>query len=439
MLTDLEYQGVEAGIHSFRDDEGRLLGLAKLADNDYLDTPEHGRIDVLWVDDLVTPAPGNGRAVMQTIVDMAASRGLGVGLVSSTDSKGFYTKLGMRPTGRALEYIAGAYYWTPEDVLKLRSTKTLPAVLEDLEPEDGIFVVGRGGKQEKARRRWRLVDERARSWEERFRDAGRSAFEHDKREVLRLVAEAGKKARSQKATVNWQQLMFDVKQYLAFSSGENWRSEFLPALQGIVSQAAEEYATEFGLQFDLQPLSSYYWFEDYTLTFSDPIRATTLDAISQVLLQGQADGISVSKLQGQLKLLFEQWMTGDLTAEEFAWFRERMPAYRLELIVRTETMRAYNSGSFNTAKQWGAEFKEWIGTADDRIRDTHKEAWAMYSEGGDPGPIPMDRPFVVGGQNLMYPGDPSAHIRETANCRCTWAVYQPEFAEEEQAGEGFGQ
>ena len=142
MLTDLEYQGAEAGIYSFRDDEGRLLGLAKLGERgDYVDTPEHESVSVVWVDDLATPAPGSGRAVMQTIVDMAASRALGVGLVSTGEAKGFYTKLGMRSAGEAVAYVVGLYYWTPEDVQLLRSTKALPHVGAEDEPEGSEFTV----------------------------------------------------------------------------------------------------------------------------------------------------------------------------------------------------------------------------------------------------------------------------------------------------------
>jgi hypothetical protein len=40
-------------------------------------------------------------------------------------------------------------------------------------------------------------------------------------------------------------------------------------------------------------------------------------------------------------------------------------------------------------------------------------------------PIPVDEPFIVGGAELMYPGDPAGPPEETINCRCRSVTQHP--------------
>lgn len=54
--------------------------------------------------------------------------------------------------------------------------------------------------------------------------------------------------------------------------------------------------------------------------------------------------------------------------------------------------------------------KVWITRLDDRVRHNHRDA-----EGQE---VPFGAPFWVGGHPMQHPGDPTAPISETANCRC---------------------
>lgn len=58
----------------------------------------------------------------------------------------------------------------------------------------------------------------------------------------------------------------------------------------------------------------------------------------------------------------------------------------------------------------GARTKKWVTKHDDRVRSTHEAA--------DGQTVPLNAPFSVGGQMLMYPGDARASVGETINCRC---------------------
>jgi len=91
------------------------------------------------------------------------------------------------------------------------------------------------------------------------------------------------------------------------------------------------------------------------------------------------------------------------------------------VIARTEVLGASNRGSWDTARLLGrdAPLKEWTATFDERTRQTHRDADNAYREGGHPGPIAIDEPFLVGGYSLMYPADPAGPVGEVASCRCT--------------------
>jgi uncharacterized protein with gpF-like domain len=71
-----------------------------------------------------------------------------------------------------------------------------------------------------------------------------------------------------------------------------------------------------------------------------------------------------------------------------------------------------NAGSFQLFKDWDVQEKEWGATTDDRTRDSHEQANGQV--------VGIDDFFVVGGSNMMYPGDAShgAPRKEYISCRC---------------------
>jgi Phage Mu protein F like protein len=84
-------------------------------------------------------------------------------------------------------------------------------------------------------------------------------------------------------------------------------------------------------------------------------------------------------------------------------------------IAITETVGACNSASLEETNQIAPNMlKEWITVGDDKVRPAHEDAGAQYTEN----PIPLDEPFDVGGEEMMFPGDPEASIENVINCRC---------------------
>lgn len=62
--------------------------------------------------------------------------------------------------------------------------------------------------------------------------------------------------------------------------------------------------------------------------------------------------------------------------------------------------------------------KSWLSRLDDKVRPTHGEAHAVYSPGGDPGPIGLEELFRVGDGEGLNPRASSLPAGERINCRC---------------------
>lgn len=101
---------------------------------------------------------------------------------------------------------------------------------------------------------------------------------------------------------------------------------------------------------------------------------------------------------------------------------------RAETIIRTEVNRTFSLATQRRMEQsndrLGGGLKKWWLTAEDsRVRPSHAHAGVEYGRKGSPGPIPVGKPFIVGGEELMFPRDPQGSAEETINCRCTSLPY----------------
>jgi HK97 family phage portal protein len=258
---------------------------------------------------------------------------------------------------------------------------------------------------------WKQMDTQATSWEPAFGDAATEAFANDLREILVLVNEAKSKALERKQTIGWSDTLLQVQHYLTAAGEDNWREVFAPVIAGLITERGEELAVQFGIAFDVQNLLAQEWFTDYVIQFAQPILETTNEAMTTMFQQAMGEGWSIHDMTKHLESIFQQWMKGNLSKEDFEWFEARMPFYRRENIARTETVGASNIGSYELYKEWGAPKKEWLATMDKRTRDDHLAANGQIRF--------IDEPFEVGGVGMQYPGDKNAPAGQICNCRCT--------------------
>lgn len=94
--------------------------------------------------------------------------------------------------------------------------------------------------------------------------------------------------------------------------------------------------------------------------------------------------------------------------------------YRAERLVRSAYNSASNHANLEAILDAGFTKKKWLTSRDARVRRPTKSS--PYDHAAAEGQIvAADQPFVVSGEQLMYPGDMShgASIGNCANCRCT--------------------
>lgn len=105
---------------------------------------------------------------------------------------------------------------------------------------------------------------------------------------------------------------------------------------------------------------------------------------------------------------------------------------RARTIARTTIISATNAAQHEVGVQFGFGARVWLATSDGRTRPTHAAASGQRAEEGEP--------FIVGGFELAYPGDPSGPPQETIQCRCTHTYpdleASPETVDEYQAHTG---
>jgi hypothetical protein len=112
--------------------------------------------------------------------------------------------------------------------------------------------------------------------------------------------------------------------------------------------------------------------------------------------------------------------TAEISQDINDLYRNDIIPYRAPIIARTEVAAASNFGNRMAAKEFEKDLlKRWVPVMDSKTREAH----AMMS-GSDW--IPIDEPYIVGGEQLMFPGDTTwgASAWNVVNCRCG-EIYKP--------------
>jgi HK97 family phage portal protein len=138
------------------------------------------------------------------------------------------------------------------------------------------------------------------------------------------------------------------------------------------------------------------WLLNLSSTKVKQINDTTRTQLRQSLADGVEAGESIPQIAKRIDQLYLQ----DIIPN------------RSTVIARSEVVSSSNWASQTSAEGSGLALnKVWLATEDDRTRPAHAEA--------DGQRVGMNEPFEVGGEKLMYPGDPDGSASNTISCRCT--------------------
>lgn len=141
---------------------------------------------------------------------------------------------------------------------------------------------------------------------------------------------------------------------------------------------------------------------DYAPILAQSITDTTHGRLNTLLSDLLAGGnsASIADLLDSLKQQYDTWGAND---------------GRASVIADSTTVTGWGAGAYDAAQQTtqGTDVgvvRTWNSVLDKNTRDAHAEA--------DGQTVGLDENFSVGGEELMYPGDPSGSSDNTIGCRC---------------------
>lgn len=307
-----------------------------------------------------------------------------------------------RRFGLAEDKVNGDVYLMPFSVVEQNQDEVpdAPDVL-DIEPEPEPTKAIKSADTEEKRRLqiWKSFDVKATSTEPEFKKQVKKIASAQNKDINKIVTDAVNKA------VNIDTVLdkyFDED--TATATKRTLAPAWINAMQNgrdfaniMLTRKAVSDTSVTNELFNM-------WVEQYGLKKANEINDTTNKLLKQKLAKVLSDSIAAGdSLPIRIKKL--------MAATDGVY--ENMSKVRAELIARTEATSTVNYGSFATYKVEGVTKKEWIETRDERTRDTHVLAGGQV--------VGIDESFNVGGEMLMFPGDPSASAANICNCRCTIA------------------
>lgn len=136
---------------------------------------------------------------------------------------------------------------------------------------------------------------------------------------------------------------------------------------------------------------------------------TVRDQLNTTLVEGVEAGETHDQLAARVRKKFNEFV--DDKNED-----GKMTGCEARRVARTEVNSAATNGAFTAMTDAGVEYKSWLGSHGPHARPEHQAVEDATI--GDP--IPVDEPFEVDGEQMMFPLDDSlgASAGNIINCQC---------------------
>ena len=179
-------------------------------------------------------------------------------------------------------------------------------------------------------------------------------------------------------------------------------SQSLPVMAEIVGESGRLTSAAMGVSFDLSSDEIVASIRTNSFKFAKSISRTASNRVMETILASRETGATIKELRNSLREEFDGWTK-----------------HRAEMVARTETIRASNSGAKTVYKKAGVTKIRWLA-----VDDSCPYCLALQ----DKGDFPIDDPFVEEGGSLEIDDEktpplvanyeaietPPAH----PNCRC---------------------
>lgn len=199
---------------------------------------------------------------------------------------------------------------------------------------------------------------------------------------------------SQVVTKSLLDLIFDKERF-----GASLVAQFQPVQRTVLDNAASELMEEIGRADD---------------PWKMPPQAA-LKFINQrdVKIRGVGETVR-SQINTALSNAYEDGATTDQLADAVRGVFNNLSKNEALRIANTETSAAYGFSRHEAMTAAGITRKMWISSHGPHVRPAHAAAEFKYTAD----PIPIDEPFIVDDEELMYPGDESGSAENVINCQC---------------------
>ena len=199
-------------------------------------------------------------------------------------------------------------------------------------------------------------------------------------------------------------------------SKEHFSRELLEALepvtQSVMQRAGDELYSEIGQDdpWKMAPKSALKFIRGRDKLL-ESVGDTAQAQLNTALANGLAKGETTEQLSDRVRGVFNN-----------------LQNFEARRIAMTETSATYGFTRNEAMNEAGVEYKSWLSSHGPTVREAHAAAEEQYGDA----PIPIDEPFVVDGEELMYPGDESGSPGNVINCHCIQiAVQKPKEQNDE--------
>ncbi len=254
-------------------------------------------------------------------------------------------------------------------------------------------------EQRAIRRRntWALTNRTTLTLEEQWRRAMRKLFARQATATIsRLTGKRGRQSTRDGADAD---AVFDRQHWI--TETEDVARDLYETVAG---RAASLLSGRLGVSFDIDQPDAQAFVTARANQLAGQVTDTTYRQIQQAMLDGMQAGETIPQIGERIQVVFD-----------------RASSQRAETIARTEVISSYNGATTMFGAVAGPDVvaaQEWVATLDERTRVDHADADGQTVGVGDA--------FAIGGEALLYPGDPSGSPEEVVNCRCTVVLLTPD-------------